>query len=244
MNRYLQLSPSSFASFARPSKQISALLRTAVPGGPRAIENVSRAYATQGSLGREGSASGPTRKQITVMSDDGRLRWSELTGKEKVARATQQSFNFMIVVIGAVMTGGVFTFLYLDVFSPDSKTWQFNKAVDRIREDPRCTALLGDGNEIRAYGETTWNKWARNRPVATTIEKDRLGRDHLKMHFHVSGPLNEGTVSVHMIKPSSDHEFEYQLLALDVKGHPRVVLEHAPESGKGGPLKIFGIQWR
>lgn len=107
MNRYLQLSPSSF-SLARPSKQISALLRTAAPGGPRVIENVSRAYATQSSFGRgEGSASGPTRKQITVMSDDGRLRWSELTGKEKVARATQQSFNFMIVVIGAVMTVGL-----------------------------------------------------------------------------------------------------------------------------------------
>lgn len=119
MNRYLQLSPSSFSSFARLSKQISALLRTAAPGGPRVIENVSRAYATQSSLGREGAASGPTRKQITVMSDDGRLRWSELTGKEKVARATQQSFNFMIVVIGAVMTVGPHFSLdfYLDPFA-------------------------------------------------------------------------------------------------------------------------------
>lgn len=38
------------------------------------------------------------------MSDDGRYRWAELSGKEKVARATQQSFNFVIVIVGVVMT--------------------------------------------------------------------------------------------------------------------------------------------
>lgn len=102
MSRYLRLS-SSFSSLVRPSKQIIS------PAVLRAIENVSRSYATQGS---EGSASGPTRKQITVISDDGRLRWSELTGKEKVARATQQSFNFAIVLIGAVMTVSVVPFLF------------------------------------------------------------------------------------------------------------------------------------
>lgn len=38
------------------------------------------------------------------MTDDGRYAWSELSGREKVARATQQSFNFVIVVVGVVMT--------------------------------------------------------------------------------------------------------------------------------------------
>lgn len=64
--------------------------------------NIIRNYATQSSLG--GNGSGPTRKQISVMSDDGRYKWSELSGKEKVARATQQSFNFVIVIVGVVMT--------------------------------------------------------------------------------------------------------------------------------------------
>ncbi|KAI7971067.1 hypothetical protein EIK77_007183 [Talaromyces pinophilus] len=146
--------------------------------------NITRNYATQSSLG--GNGSGPTRKQISVMSDDGRYRWSELSGKEKVARATQQSFNFVIVIVGVVMTvrtplhkclwrnhpnllmvqGGVLTLLYTDVFSPNSKTWQFEKAVSRIKEDPRCTALLGNSKEIKAYGEPTGNRWTRNRPIA------------------------------------------------------------------------------
>jgi import inner membrane translocase subunit TIM21 len=56
--------------------------------------------------------------------------------------------------------------LYLDVFAPDSKTRQFNLAVDRIKRDARCVALLGDSKRIRAYGEPTANRWARNRPLA------------------------------------------------------------------------------
>jgi hypothetical protein len=38
--------------------------------------------------------------------------------------------------------------------------------VSRIKEDPRCTSLLGDRKTIKAYGEATWNRWARNRPIA------------------------------------------------------------------------------
>jgi hypothetical protein len=56
--------------------------------------------------------------------------------------------------------------LYSEVFSPDSKTTYFNRAVDRIRADPRCLELLGDGKKITAYGEETYNKWRRARPIA------------------------------------------------------------------------------
>jgi import inner membrane translocase subunit TIM21 len=48
--------------------------------------------------------------------------------------------------------------------------------------------------------------------------KDRQGREHMKMHFHVDGPLNSGIVIVHMMKPLDKDEWEYLLLALDVKG--------------------------
>lgn len=59
--------------------------------------------------------------------------------------------------------------LYTEVFSPNSKTHYFNKAVDQVRRDPRCTALLGEGKKIAAYGEPTWNKWARARPLAYVL---------------------------------------------------------------------------
>ncbi|PWY73740.1 TIM21-domain-containing protein [Aspergillus heteromorphus CBS 117.55] len=203
---------------------------------PRTTD-LARCYAT--------GSSAPKRRNVTVLSDDGRYEWGELTGREKMARATQQSVNFVVVLAGAVLTGGVFYLLYTEVFSPNSKTWQFEKAVERILDDTRCTALLGDRRQITAFGDNTWSRWARNRPIATSIYKDRLGREHLKMNFHVEGPLNSGTVFVHMMKPLEHNEWEYQLLALEVPGHSRVVLEQAHEKpGVGKALKIFGIQFR
>ncbi|EEQ92057.1 hypothetical protein RJZ56_000733 [Blastomyces dermatitidis] len=217
---------------------------------PRPWRAFPRYYATQNNLGGTPSSSqkgGLPRKQITVTSDDGRVRWGELSRREKAARATQQSANFLIIVIGAVMTGTVFTLLYKEVFAPDSKVRNFNRAVDRVKGDPKCIELLGDSKKIRAYGETSWNKWTRNRPIATTVEKDRIGREHMRMNFNVSGPRNDGVVSVHLIKNPQTNEFEYNILALDVKGHQRYYLENAEatkNSAKKTATKIFGIQWR
>lgn len=66
----------------------------------------------------------------------------------------------------ARIQGGVSYFLYTEVFSTDSKVSYFNRAVDRIRKDPRCLELLGDGKKISAFGEETWNKWRRARPIS------------------------------------------------------------------------------
>lgn len=56
--------------------------------------------------------------------------------------------------------------LYTHVFSPDSVTSHFNRAVDQVKKDQRCIALLGNSKKITAYGEPTFNKWARARPIA------------------------------------------------------------------------------
>ncbi|KAI5290911.1 mitochondrial import inner membrane translocase subunit tim21 [Ascosphaera aggregata] len=205
---------------------------------------ISRTYATYKDVPR---SSGLSRKRVTVTSDDGHLRWSELSGREKTARATQQTINFTIIIAGALLTGTVFTLLYKDVFAPDSKTVYFNKVVDRIKEDPRCIKLLGDAKNIRAYGENVDSKWTRNRPIATTIEKDSLGRDHMKMRFYVTGPINEGTVVVHLIRDLDTAEYKYWLLALDCKGQQRLYLENeeAKQSAvRRAGTRIFGIQWR
>lgn len=60
----------------------------------------------------------------------------------------------------------MFTLLYLEVFAPDSAANWFNRIHKRIRNEPKCTDLLGDGRKIKAYGEPTSNRWSRNRPIA------------------------------------------------------------------------------
>lgn len=97
MTRYLRPS----LSIPSPYTTSSSLLRFTSPR----ITDLARSYATHSDLGRGPSTSSkPSRKNITVLSDDGRLQWGDLSGREKVSRATQQSFNFVVVLAGAVLT--------------------------------------------------------------------------------------------------------------------------------------------
>ncbi|KAH7314224.1 TIM21-domain-containing protein [Rhexocercosporidium sp. MPI-PUGE-AT-0058] len=212
----------------------------------------ARLYATQTGLGTATSgAPRPRRKTVTPFNDDGRVAWGELSAGEKAARTTQQTFNFSFILLGAVLTTGVGYVMWTEVFSLDSKTVHFNKAVNQVKKDARCTDLLGDSKKITAYGEPTWNKWARARPIASSTRKDQYGREHLIMHFNVEGPLNKGVVNLHMIKPSVESEgggeFVYKYLTLDVKGHQRIYLENADatlDSPAKSKTKLFGISWR
>jgi import inner membrane translocase subunit TIM21 len=63
----------------------------------------ARPYATQGSTNNN---SKPTsrRRSVTPFNDTGFVPWSELSVSEKAARATQQSFNFGMVIVGIVLT--------------------------------------------------------------------------------------------------------------------------------------------
>ncbi|CAJ2512355.1 Uu.00g053700.m01.CDS01 [Anthostomella pinea] len=203
-----------------------------------------RSYATQPGVGSNSTAS--KRKAVTPFNDDGYVPWRDLSAPEKASRATQQSFNFGMVILGAVMTAGVGYFLYTDVFSPDSKTAYFNRAVDRIKKDPDCVALLGDSKKIIAHGEETANKWRRARPIASTHKTDGQGNEHLMMHFYLEGPLSNGLVNVHLVKRAGHHDFEYKYFFVDVKGHPRIYLENADaqsSSGDSNKFKLFGVSW-
>lgn len=205
---------------------------------------IHRSYATHRDLGKDSTTT--RRRAVTPFNDTGFVPWSELSTLEKASRATQQSFNFGIVIVGLALTGGVGYFLYQDVFSPDSKTAYFNRAVDRIKKDPACLAALGEAKNITAHGEETANKWRRARPIASTLKTDAKGNDHLVMNFYVEGPLNNGVVHVHLVKRAGQNEFEYKYLFVDVRGHSRIYLENADTRASGGSskgFKLFGVNW-
>ncbi|KAK6081050.1 hypothetical protein SCUP515_03192 [Seiridium cupressi] len=203
-----------------------------------------RSYATQNDLGSNASAAAK-RRAVTPFNDDGHVPWRDLSAGEKTARATQQTFNFGLVVVGVILTGGVGYFLYTDVFSPDSKTAYFNRAVDRIKKDQDCLALLGDAKKLTAHGEETYNKWRRARPIASTHTTDKQGNEHIMLHFYVEGPRNRGTVNVHLTKRAGASEFEYKYFYLDIPGHERIYLENADvkSSTDAKKYKLFGVNW-
>ena len=141
-----------------------------------------------------------------------------------------------------VVQAGVGYFLFSDVFSPSSKTAYFNRATSLVRADARCQKLLGPGPEIAAYGEPSWSRWARNRHISSTEETDKWGTEHLRFKFYVEGPLGQGVVHVHLTKRPSQTEYEYETLAVDVKGHPRSDLAAGQKRDRVAP-KIFGARW-
>ncbi|KAK1774716.1 mitochondrial import inner membrane translocase [Copromyces sp. CBS 386.78] len=205
-----------------------------------------RQYATT-QQGQETSK----RRAVTPFNDDGHVPWTQLSATEKAGRAVQQSFNFGLVILGVVMTGGIAYLLFTDVLSPESKTAYFNRAVDRIRADPRIVALLspGDPKKIAAHGEETNNKWRRARPLAATVEKDRRGVEHMKMHFHIEGPRGSGVVRLHLTKQPGHWEHEYQTFYVDIRGHHRIYLENkeaevaAAKKGGNKEFKFLGVKW-
>jgi hypothetical protein len=64
----------------------------------------ARFYATQTGLGASNAQPTRKRKAVTMLNDDGRVAWGDLSAKEKAARTTQQTFNFGMILIGIVLT--------------------------------------------------------------------------------------------------------------------------------------------
>ncbi|KAI5463417.1 TIM21-domain-containing protein [Mariannaea sp. PMI_226] len=171
----------------KPINSILAARPTAILRNPPVLRSLfaPRFYSIQSNL--NAGSSGPKRrgKAVTPFNDDGFVPWNELSVGEKAGRAVQQSFNFGLILVGLVLTGGVGYFLWTDVFSPDSKTANFNRAVNKVKADPRCIELLGDPNKLTAHGEETFNKWSRARPLSSTESTDNQGSQHLMMRFYV-----------------------------------------------------------
>ncbi|KAK4199410.1 putative mitochondrial import inner membrane translocase subunit tim-21 precursor [Triangularia verruculosa] len=210
-----------------------------------------RRYATHHQPSSSKSESEPKRRSVTPFNDTGSVPWSSLSVLEKGARASQQTFNFGLVILGLTLTSGVLYVLYTEVFSPSSRTAYFNRAVDRIKTDARLIELLGDGKKIEAFGEETGNKWRRARPIASSEVTDRNGVEHMYISFNLKGPRGTGKAYVHLFKPVGGRQYEYKYFYVDVKGHQRIYLENAEaaaalaakERSKTEGFKFLGIRW-
>lgn len=243
----------AMAAVYRPAEAIALLRPTLLlpriqPRAPLARNAFSASTTAQATHTSTGNPSPPRprppppRKSISLTGDTGQVRWSDLSPGEKVVRTTQQSANLVVVAVGVLATAGVAYFLFADVFSPSSKTAHFNRATSLVRADARCQKLLGPGSEIAAYGEPSWSRWARNRHISSSEDTDKWGTEHLRFKFYVEGPRAQGVVHVHLTKRPSQADYEYETLAVDVKGHQRIDLVADRHKERVAP-KFFGARW-
>ena len=84
-----------------PIQRVLPLLK--LPSSLRPIL-AARFYATQTGLGTTKAQPTKTRKAVTILNDDGRVAWGDLSAREKAARTTQQTFNFGMIILGALLT--------------------------------------------------------------------------------------------------------------------------------------------
>jgi import inner membrane translocase subunit TIM21 len=63
---------------------------------------LQRNYATQNSIGA--SPQTTRRRKVTAFNDDGRIAWADLSVGEKASRASQQTFNLGMIIVGLVLT--------------------------------------------------------------------------------------------------------------------------------------------
>lgn len=77
---------------------------------------MARLYATQTGLGASSAQPQTKRKTVTPFNDNGRVPWGLLSPAEKVARTTQQSFNFGFMIVGAILTVRTHTLLAVAIF--------------------------------------------------------------------------------------------------------------------------------
>jgi len=70
--------------------------------------------------------------------------------------------------------------MYTEVFSLDSKTAHFNRAVNQVKKDPRCLELLGDSKKIVAHGQGQVPKgWRHDRQITYVVLIISLGNQML-----------------------------------------------------------------
>ncbi|RPA87554.1 import inner membrane translocase subunit tim-21 [Ascobolus immersus RN42] len=189
--------------------------------------------------------SSPAKSKLPTTST-GPKQWKDLSGGQKVVRTTQTGASVALIAVGLVLTGGIATLLYKEVFAPDSATVWFNIIVERVKEDKRCLDVLGNTSSIKAYGAPTNSRWARNRPILHRTYTDSNGRENMILQFNVEGDIDSGVINAHLVRNPGESQYDYQYLRLDQKGQSPIYLEDR-RNGKGGSgskSSFLGVNWR
>lgn len=88
----------------KPTTTLIPIRSTVFVGCPSKLQPLllSRCYATHKGVGA--TPQGPKRRAVTPFNDTGYVPWSQLSVAEKAGRATQQTVNFGMILIGLVLT--------------------------------------------------------------------------------------------------------------------------------------------
>ncbi|ODV59405.1 Tim21p, partial [Ascoidea rubescens DSM 1968] len=155
------------------------------------------------------------------------------------------------LVLGAVgLTSMVIYLLFTELLLPSGDTQVFNRTVTLVENDLECQKLLRmkPGARLKAYGESSENKWTRNRPISSIRKPDpnNPNQELLFMKFHVESEEKIGNVQLE-IKSTDIANPEYVYLFLQVDGYKHFIISPPRKvvriPGKTDNSGFLGIKW-
>lgn len=188
-----------------------------------------------------------THSQTKFEKVNSKSKSDKIPISQRISRAATFSFYSVLVLTGVGLSGLVVYYFVNDILLPTSDVQVFNRAFSIVKKDPQAQKLLGSAR-LSAYGESSDNKWARSRPIASRRGFDQTGREHLIMQFHVKGEI-EGLVRLEMVKSNEKNhagvgKFDFRYLLLEVPGTKRYYLidntaKPKPKESTG----FLGVKW-
>lgn len=206
---------------------------------------INRLYSTTTSSSSSTSSS-------STSSDSSKSSASDKSPKIPLWARIKTASTFAVattVVIGAAGLAGLVIYLVVsEIVLPSGDTQVFNKAVSMIEKDEKAQELLQleKGKRLKAYGESSDNKWTRNRPIASTRRVDKSGKEHLFMRFHVESGSRHGAVQLETVQADVLHP-EYSYIYLDVPGEKRHYIISPPRpkllGSRDQNTGFLGVKW-
>lgn len=166
----------------------------------------------------------------------------------RIKTASTLAFATTVVVGAAGLASLVIYLVVSELVLPSGDTQVFNKAVSLIEKDAKAQQLLHlePGARLKAYGETTDNKWTRNRPISSTRRMDKSGKEHLFMRFHVESKAKHGSVQLETIQEDVLHP-EYSYMYLEIPGEKRHYIIAPPKAkllgSRDSNAGFLGVKW-
>ncbi|XP_041376415.1 mitochondrial import inner membrane translocase subunit Tim21-like [Gigantopelta aegis] len=170
---------------------------------------VTRKYAEQ----KASSTSGESAKKEIVEAKES--PYAHLTMAEKVKEAGKDATYTGVIIIGVGVTAVMFFAIGRELFSSQSPSGLYGKALKMCEKNDQLKSMLGE--PMKGYGETT--RRGRRRYVSHQ-EYIENGVKYMRIRFYIEGPYAKGTVNLE-VKQNESGKYEYRYIVVDLDGYPR-----------------------
>ncbi|CAD5226866.1 unnamed protein product [Bursaphelenchus xylophilus] len=131
------------------------------------------------------------------------------TTAQKVKKGAENTFLYVTVLASVATLGGISYLLFEYFFAPNSPQRIYSKALELIRSDPQCQALIG--SSITGFGEQS----RRSRRHIASLAYNKGDEKRVRVTFHVKGDRGAGRAQVEMVqKPGESWGYRYLLIQM------------------------------